>query len=585
MASTPPSPFIVVHSLQPRYCLLDQSLGRQWYSTVSSVSSLVSLSSVLALKAAEMSANVGSKVTTRVRRLSASSAPSTSSPHSPSDAHKRAKRHDEFNDRFSAIEEHGVIGNMRTCALISVCAEISFFCYPHFDSPSIFASILDRTKGGHWSIMAHIEEDEVSDSSSLPTPPQNNNPTPPATRKRKAPPRKSSAEASAQAELLRRYITHKQLYHSDTNVLISRFLSDNGVGQVMDFMPVGQLKERVKRWLVRDLQVVRGQMTFQVELSPAFNYARDEHEVEIDRFGCRFISKRLVMELRATAALEWELTEDGKGVTCLVDLEENQNVTFVFCESHRDAEGQWKTFEDEDSDELFRADQTPNGELRHEWNEGGAAAEASEGDKKESSNAGGDAKAREETAPQGTLAQMGERLKNSLGQIVWKSTGSLPHSEDNPPDVRPPSQPKRQSGRKKEEKGEALQVDAAQSAAAEEDSKEGPITRAKARQMKEGQEGDGGEEDGEEEEEGSIRPVSMQVSSRLRGVTIGFWRDWIAKCTYNGRWREVVYRSALVLKLMTFEPTGAIVAALTTSLPEEVGGERNWDYRYSAHTH
>ena len=63
--------------------------------------------------------------------------------------------------------------------------------------------------------------------------------------------------------------------------------------------------------------------------------------------------------------------------------------------------------------------------------------------------------------------------------------------------------------------------------------------------------------------------------------TIQFWQHWISKCTYNGRWREVVHRAALILKLLTFEPTGAIIAAATTSLPEKIGGERNWDYRYT----
>src|SRR5256885_11835137 len=75
-------------------------------------------------------------------------------------------------------------------------------------------------------------------------------------------------------------------------------------------------------------------------------------------------------------------------------------------------------------------------------------------------------------------------------------------------------------------------------------------------------------------------PSEEEAESLLRG-TVKFWQNWLSACTYHGRWRDQVHRSALALKLLTFEPTGAILAAATTSLPEVIGGARNWDYRYT----
>ncbi|HEX4111012.1 MAG TPA: glycoside hydrolase family 15 protein [Stellaceae bacterium] len=79
----------------------------------------------------------------------------------------------------------------------------------------------------------------------------------------------------------------------------------------------------------------------------------------------------------------------------------------------------------------------------------------------------------------------------------------------------------------------------------------------------------------------SHRPVPPPLDpDQALAATEGFWRDWSSRCQYQGRWREPVMRSLLTLKALTFRDTGGIVAAPTTSLPEQIGGNRNWDYRF-----
>ena len=77
------------------------------------------------------------------------------------------------------------------------------------------------------------------------------------------------------------------------------------------------------------------------------------------------------------------------------------------------------------------------------------------------------------------------------------------------------------------------------------------------------------------------RPYPERETALTFEATVAYWRRWLERSRYRGRWREMVHRSALTLKLLTYAPTGALVAAPTTSLPEQIGGERNWDYRYT----
>ena len=83
-----------------------------------------------------------------------------------------------------------------------------------------------------------------------------------------------------------------------------------------------------------------------------------------------------------------------------------------------------------------------------------------------------------------------------------------------------------------------------------------------------------------EKENARPKILSAAQGQDLFHETVSFWRDWVSRCTYTGRWREDIVRSLLTLKLLTYSPTGAIIAAPTTSLPEQIGGSRNWDYRY-----
>ena len=268
---------------------------------------------------------------------------------------------------YTPIEDYGIVGDLHTIALVSKRGSIDWFCFPHLNSPSIFAALLDDGRGGRFEISA------VGDG-----------------------------------------VTHKQLYIPDTNVLVTRFLSAQGVGEVCDFMPVATTSEESHRHrLVRRVSVVRGTMDFTLACRPAFDYGRAGHETTLLPGGAVFRSPGLAV-----------------GISCQVPL------------------------------------QADNGG----------------------------------TVSRFTLKQ-GEATTCVLQRI-----------------------------RQTEDCGTCLS--------------------------------------------------EREVQEAFHG-TVNYWRRWLAGSRYRGRWREMVNRSALVLKLLTFEPTGAIVGAPTSSLPGGLGAGRTWDYRYT----
>src|ERR687893_1977366 len=162
---------------------------------------------------------------------------------------------------YQPIENYGIIGDLHTTALVGMDGSIDWLCLPHHDSPSVFAAILDDAKGGRFRISPVGNE-----------------------------------------------ATTKQLYWPDTNVLVTRFFTPDGVGEVTDYMPIGASAEGRHR-IIRRIEVVRGAMTFRMECTPAFDYARREHETRIVPGGATFASSDLSLGLATFIPLQQE--DDG----------------------------------------------------------------------------------------------------------------------------------------------------------------------------------------------------------------------------------------------------------------------------------
>src|SRR5215467_2674635 len=151
---------------------------------------------------------------------------------------------------YLPIEDYGIIGDLHTVALVGKNGSIDWYCTPAFDAPSVFGALLDAEKGGYFQIE----------------------------------PLQTSA------------VTRKQLYLPDTNILVTRFLTESGVGEVTDFMPIQHATQKVERHgIIRAVHVVHGSLSFAMTCRPAFNYARDEHTVQLSEREALFRSASLTL--------------------------------------------------------------------------------------------------------------------------------------------------------------------------------------------------------------------------------------------------------------------------------------------------
>jgi GH15 family glucan-1,4-alpha-glucosidase len=186
---------------------------------------------------------------------------------------------------YLPVSEHGLIGDLHCVALVGTNGTIDWHCYPSFDAPSMFGSLLDADRGGCFDLAAAV---------------------PAKTR---------------------------QFYLPDTNVLITRFFARGGVGEIQDFMPVGGTVDEQRHRLIRRVLAVRGTMPFRARIAPRFDYGTQPHALSEKQSGVVFTAAGLAVTLTATVPLE----HDGRDVTAGFTLTEGQSAMFALDEVSGDA--------------------------------------------------------------------------------------------------------------------------------------------------------------------------------------------------------------------------------------------------------
>ncbi|KAI0642834.1 glycoside hydrolase family 15 protein [Trametes meyenii] len=338
---------------------------------------------------------------------------------------------------YIPIADHGLIGNLRTAALVSTDGSVESYCVPNFDSPSIFARILDKDKGGHFSI--------------TPTTP----------------------------------FTTKQSYLPNSNILQTKYLNEQGVATVTDFLPRQPSSATTRpllAWLIRRVEVIRGTMSLRVECAPAFNYARSAHTTD------------LVLDTSVALALS------------PASRHPHNKAFFQSPDAGLDLDLRYVT---ESS-----LENVPEPEVQLNLLDLSAKGHKGPG--------------------------VWTELELKEGQVVTFVLRT-------PPDVKLPPQahPTHETAQEMGISYEKLVAGAS-----------------------------------------TLRPpddpiLTKSLLRELLDQTNHYWNAWIRRSTYTGSWKEAVNRSALALKLLIYEPTGAVIASPTFSLPEYIGGTRNWDYRAS----
>jgi GH15 family glucan-1,4-alpha-glucosidase len=196
---------------------------------------------------------------------------------------EREEGRDVTAEQYLPIAEHGIIGDMRTAALVGSNGTIDWWCPGRFDAPSVFASLLDHRRGGSWTIAPR------------------------------------DADWSS-----------RQLYLPDSAVLLTRFSSADGVAELEDFMPVGGIDGR--HGLVRRVHCVRGRARLTCAFDPRPDYGRGDYRFDLAEHGARCSGDGPPLTLSTHA----ELRRTDRGLRADVALAEGETATFVVLECERD---------------------------------------------------------------------------------------------------------------------------------------------------------------------------------------------------------------------------------------------------------